>query len=77
MTIHGDVIDIIPKGYVWELYQNGFWIEAPGVNSTPEYAAAPLLLLDLTKNKLKLRRRILTSGSCVYDSYYTVKLKLI
>ena len=77
MIIHGDVVDIMPNGYVWELYQDGLWIAAPGLNNAPEYSASSLLKLSNANSKIKLRRRVLTPGSCMYDSYYTVRLKSI
>jgi len=76
-TIHGDALSENADAYVWEFFQEGTWIVAPGLNNAPDYVACPLLKISDHNNTVKLRRRILMPHSIGYDSYYKLKVKAI
>ena len=77
IIIKGDLPSSTPTDYLWQYYQAGFWLSAPGVDTEPQYLASSLLNVGALNVVYNMRRKITVAGVVAYDSYYLVTVQPI
>ena len=77
IIIKGDDANGTPTDYLWQYYQAGTWLSAPGLDTDPQYLATSLVNLGTQNVVFNMRRKITVAGLVSYDSYYLVTVQPI
>jgi gliding motility-associated-like protein len=66
----GKVLSSPPDAYLWEVLQGGTWVTAPGTSNQADYETSGFTNVTGSNVVYYLRRKVITSGIGVYDSFY-------
>ncbi|XHR93892.1 hypothetical protein ACFJIV_26890 [Mucilaginibacter sp. UC70_90] len=76
-VLNGDVKTPVPDSYLWQINNNGNWVNAPSANTQKDYITSSLTNTSASSIVYSLRRRISTGGVVDFDSYYDVTVRPI
>jgi len=76
-VLNGDIKSPVPDSYLWQINNNGNWVNAPSANTQKDYITSSLTNTSASSIVYSLRRRISTAGVVDYDSYYDVTVRPI
>ncbi|MBS1525885.1 MAG: gliding motility-associated C-terminal domain-containing protein [Bacteroidetes bacterium] len=75
LVLTGDAANPTPNSYLWQVLQNGVWVNAPGTNNAKNYQASALVNNTNANIVFSLRRQITTGTAVTDDSFYDVTVQ--
>ncbi|SCW87393.1 gliding motility-associated C-terminal domain-containing protein [Mucilaginibacter sp. NFR10] len=76
-VLNGDIKNTVPDSYLWQINNNGNWVNAPSANTQKDYITSSLTNTSASSIVYSLRRKISIAGVVDYDSYYDVTVRPI